>query len=227
MIDFSVLRNCLLQACFFKQHDGKVTKYEQQKKANKLEQVTYKHAGEIIEIENHLLKKCKDSFNSKLPNCSYQCDCDGIFLLQVGDKDYIVYSEMKSNFDEKAIWQISSSVVRTKLLLSSIKDFGLENYQELGIIISYPIPVDIKIDDNDSLKTNKRKMMSTYDEAIHRCKTELKKGKSTKINGSDFSMHDAHIAEQYQPNDMIIKYVEVPAGDTSYSVNIDNLIASL
>ena len=227
MINFSVLRKCLLQACFFKQHDGKVTKYEQQKKANKLEQVTYEHAGEIIEIENHLLKKCKDSFNSKLPNCSYQCDCDGIFLLQVGDKDYIVYSEMKSNFDEKAIWQISSSVVRTKLLLSSIKDFGLENYQELGIIISYPIPVDIKIDDNDSLKTNKRKMMSTYDEAIHRCKTELKKGKSTKINGSDFSMSDAHIAEQYQPNDMIIKYVEVPAGDTSYSVNIDNLIASL
>ncbi len=227
MIDFSVLRKCLLQACFFKQHDGKVTKYEQQKKANKLEQVTYEHAGEIIEIENHLLKKCKDSFNSKVPDCSYQCDCDGIFLLQVGDKDYIVYSEMKSNFDEKAIWQISSSVVRTKLLLSSIKDFGLESYQELGIIISYPIPVDIKIDDNDSLKTNKRKMMSTYDEAIHRCKTELKKGKSTKINGSDFSMSDAHIAEQYQPNNMIIKHVEVPEGDTSYSVNIDNLIASL
>lgn len=197
------------------------------KKANKLEQVTYEHAGEIIEIENHLLKKCKDSFNSKLLDCSYQCDCDAIFLLQVGDKDYIVYSEMKSNFDEKAIWQISSSVVRTKLLLSSIKDFGLENYQELGIIISYPIPVEIKIDDNDSFKTNKRKMISTYHKAIYRCKAELKKEKSTKVNGSDFSMSDAHIAEQYQPNDMIIKHVEVPEGDTSCSVNIDNLIASL
>lgn len=227
MIDFSVLRNCLLQACFFKQHDGKVTKYEQQKKANKLEQVTYEHAGEIIEIENHLLKKCKDSFNSKASGCSYQCDCDGIFLLQVGDKDYIVYSEMKSNFDEKAIWQISSSVVRTKLLLSSIKDFGLENYQELGIIISYPIPVEIKIDDNDSLKSNKRKMISTYDKAIYRCKAELKKEKSTTVNGSDFSMFDAHIAEQYQPNNMIIKHVEVPKGNTSCSVNIDHLIASL
>lgn len=177
MIDFSVLRKCLLQACFFKQHDGKVTKYEQQEKAKKLEQVTYEHAGEIIEIENHLLKKCKDSFNSKVSGCSYQCDCDGIFLLQVGDKDYIVYSEMKSNFDEKAIWQISSSVVRTKLLLSSIKDFGLEKYQELGIIISYPIRVDIKIDDNDSLKSNKRKMISTYDKAIYRCKAELRKEK--------------------------------------------------
>jgi hypothetical protein len=227
MIDFSVLRKCLLQACFFKQHDGKVTKYEQQKKANKLEQVTYEHAGEIIEIENHLLKKCKDSFNSKVPYCSYQCDCDGIFLLQVGDKDYIVYSEMKSNFDEKAIWQISSSVVRTKLLLSSIKDFGLENYQELGIIISYPIPVEIKIDDNDSFKTNKTKMISTYREAIYRCKKELKKGKKTTVNGSDFSMSDAHIAEQYQPNGMIIKHVEVPTGNTSCSVNIDDLIASL
>ena len=227
MIDFSVLRKCLLQACFFKQHDdGKVTKYEQQKKANKLEQVTYEHAGEIIEIENHLLKKCKDSFNSKLLDCSYQCDCDGIFLLQVGDKDYIVYSEMKSNFDEKAIWQISSSVVRTKLLLSSIKDFGLEKYQELGIIISYP-PVEIKIDDNDSFKNNKTKMISTYREAIHRCKKELKKGKKTTVNGSDFSMSDAHIAEQYQPNNMIIKYVEVPGGNTSCSVNIDDLIASL
>lgn len=172
MIDFSVLQKCLLQACFFKRHDDQVIKTEHQRRANKLEQVTYEHAGEIIEIENHLLKKCKDSFNSKASGCSYQCDCDGIFLLQVGDKDYIVYSEMKSNFDEKAIWQISSSVVRTKLLLSSIKDFGLENYQELGIIISYPIPIDIKIDDNDSFKNNKRKMMSTYDEAIHRCKTE-------------------------------------------------------
>ena len=227
MIDFSVLRKCLLQACFFKQHDGKVTKYEQQKKANKLEQVTYEHAGEIIEIENHLLKKCKDSFNSKVPYCSYQCDCDGIFLLQVGDKDYIVYSEMKSNFDEKAIWQISSSVVRTKLLLSSIKDFGLENYQELGIIISYPIRVEIKIDDNESFKTNKRKMITTYHKTIYRCKTELKKEKSTKVNGSDFPMSDAHIAEQYQPNDMIIKHVEVPEGNTSCSVNIDNLIVSL
>ena len=227
MIDFSVLRNCLLQACFFKQHDGKVTKYEQQKKANKLEQVTYEHAGEIIEIENHLLKKCKDSFNSKVSGCSYQCDCDGIFLLQVRDKDYIVYSEMKSNFDEKAIWQISSSVVRTKLLLSSIKDFGLEKYQELGIIISYPIPVEIKIDDNDSFKTNKRKMISTYHKAIYRCKAELKKEKSTKVNGFNFSMSDAHIVEQYQPNNMIIKHVEVPKGNTSCSVNIDNLIASL
>ena len=227
MIDFSVLRNCLLQACFFKQHNGKVTKSEHQKEANKLGQITYEHAGTIIEIENHLLKKCKDSFNSKLPNCSYQCDCDGIFLLQVGDKDYIVYSEMKSNFDEKAIWQISSSVVRTKLLLSSIKDFGLENYQELGIIISYPIPVDIKIDDNDSFKTNKRKMISPYPKAIYRCKAELKKRKSTKVNGSDFSMSDAHIAKQYQPNDMIIKHVVVPEGETSYSVDIDKLIASL
>ena len=227
MIDFSVLRNCLLQACFFKQHDGKVTKYEQQEKAKKLEQVTYEHAGEIIEIENHLLKKCKDSFNSKVSNCSYQCDCDGIFLLQVGDKDYIVYSEMKSNFDEKAIWQISSSVVRTKLLLSSIKDFGLENYQELGIIISYPIGVESKIDDNDSFKTNKRKMITTYPKAIYRCKAELKKRKSTKVNGSDFSMSDAHIAKQYQPNDMIIKHVVVPEGETSYSVDIDKLIASL
>ena len=227
MIDFSVLHNCLLQACFFKQHDGKVTKSEHQKKANKLEQVTYEHAGEIIEIENHLLKKCKDSFNSKVSNCSYQCDCDGIFLLQVGDKDYIVYSEMKSNFDEKAIWQISSSVVRTKLLLSSIKDFGLENYQELGIIISYPMRVEIKIDDNDSFKTNKRKMISTYHKAIYRCKAELKKGKKTTVNGSDFSMSDAHIAKQYQPNDMIIKHVVVPEGETSYSVDIDKLIASL
>ena len=227
MIDFSVLSKCLLQACFFKQHDGKVTKSEHQKETNKLEQATYEHAGEIIEIENHLLKKCKDSFNSNVLDCSYQCDCDGIFLLQVGDKDYIVYSEMKSNFDEKAIWQISSSVVRTKLLLSSIKDFGLENYQELGIIISYPIRVEIKIDDNDSFKTNKRKMISTYHKAIYRCKAELKKGKSTKVNGCDFSMSDAHIAEQYQPNDMIIKHVEVPEGKTSCSVNIDNLIASL
>lgn len=226
MIDFSVLSKCLLQACFFKQHDRKVTKFEHQKEANKLEQVTYEHDGKIIEIENHLLKKCKDSFNSKVPNCSYQCDCDGIFLLQVGDKDYIVYSEMKSNFDEKAIWQISSSVVRTKLLLSSIKDFGLENYQELGIIISYP-PVEIKVDDNDSFKTNKTKMISTYREAIHRCKEELKKGKKTTVNGSNFSMSDAHIAEQYQPNDMIIKHVEVPEGNTSCSVNIDNLITSL
>ena len=227
MIDFSVLRNCLLQACFFKQHNGQVTKSEHQKEDKKLRKVTYEHDGKIIEIENHLLKKCKDSFNSKVPNCSYQCDCDGIFLLQVGDKDYIVYSEMKSNFDEKAIWQISSSVVRTKLLLSSIKDFGLENYQELGIIISYPMRVEIKIDDNESFKTNKTKMISTYREAIYRCKKELKKGKKTTVNGSDFSMSDAHIAEQYQPNDMIIKHVEVPAGDTSCSVNIDDLIASL
>jgi hypothetical protein len=227
MIDFSVLRKCLLQACFFKQHNGKVTKSEHQKETNKLEQVTYEHAGKIIEIENHLLKKCKESFNSKVPDCSYQCDCDGIFLLQVGDKDYIVYSEMKSNFDEKAIWQISSSVVRTKLLLSSIKDFGLENYQELGIIISYPMRVDTKIDDNESFKINKRKMITTYHKAIYRCKAELREKKKTKVNGSDFSMSDAHIAEKYQPNDMIIKHVVVPEGKSSCSVNIDNLIASL
>ena len=84
MIDFSVLQKCLLQACFFKRHDDQVIKTEHQRRANKLEQVTYEHAGEIIEIENHLLKKCKDSFSSKASGCSYQCDCDGIFLLQVG-----------------------------------------------------------------------------------------------------------------------------------------------
>lgn len=70
-------------------------------------------------------------------------------------------------------------------------------------------------------------MISTYDKAIYRCKAELRKEKKTTVNGSDFSMSDAHIAEQYQPNDMIIKHVEVPTGNTSCSVNIDNLIASL
>lgn len=40
-------------------------------------------------------------------------------------------------------------------------------------------------------------------------------------------MSDAHIAKQYQPNDMIIKHVVVPEGETSYSVDIDKLIASL
>ena len=87
--------------------------------------------------------------------------------------------------------------------------------------------VETKIDDNESFKINKRKMITTYRKAIHRCKEELKKGKKTTVNGSDFSMSDAHIAEQYQPNNMIIKHVEVPEGNTSCSVNIDNLIASL
>ena len=52
MIDFSVLRKCLLQACFFKRHNDKVTKSEHQEEANKLAQVTYEHTGEIIEIKN-------------------------------------------------------------------------------------------------------------------------------------------------------------------------------
>ena len=70
-------------------------------------------------------------------------------------------------------------------------------------------------------------MITTYHKTIYRCKAELKKEKSTTVNGSDFSMSDANIAEQYQPNGMIIKHVEVPEGNTSCSVNIDKLIASL
>ena len=70
-------------------------------------------------------------------------------------------------------------------------------------------------------------MITTYHKAIYRCKAELKKEKKTKVNGSYFSMSDAHIAEQYQPNNMIIKHVVVPEGKSSYSVNIDDLIASL
>lgn len=52
MIDFSVLRKCLLQACFFKQHDDQVIKSEHQRRAKKLAQATYEHDGKIIEIEN-------------------------------------------------------------------------------------------------------------------------------------------------------------------------------
>ena len=70
-------------------------------------------------------------------------------------------------------------------------------------------------------------MITTYHKAIYRCKAELREKKKTKVNGSDFSMSDAHIAEKYQPNDMIIKHVVVPEGKSSCSVNIDNLIASL
>ena len=68
MIDFSVLGNCLLQACFFKEHDGKVTKSEHQTEPNKLEQATYEHDGKIrqFNIEVQFVKSVNYTFEQSL-----------------------------------------------------------------------------------------------------------------------------------------------------------------
>lgn len=223
MISIDTLQNSIYQKSHFTQHSGRIVKSETQVETGKLEECEFCFHGTITEVSKELLKNCKDIFCKVSKDLSFSCECDGIFLLEKDGTNYILFVELKSNFNKRAIMQIAISDIRYKLLCCGIDGFDINDYQEIGLIISYP-PTS-SVTDNSSYKLAKTEMvMELYKRSLYALNEKLIKDKQVMLNDCTFQWKPWNVAQRIKPINLVVRHIEVPKGRSSCSIDLDSVL---
>lgn len=225
MITYNDLTSTIFDTCFFENPASSFTLSEKQNASDKLNRVNFSLSGTAINIRNEILSKTSEGYRKIDESFSFRKDCDGLVFVDKGEKHYLVFIELKSSFGEvanKAIFQIASSYIRFKHYLSSIAAYNPSDYQEIGIIISYPYRAEIG--DREVLDRRNGLLNSAYSSFINRCKNEFKKGNSILINSSDFEVDKMNLSSNLQINNLKVVNIQVADGATIVNVDLDNYL---
>lgn len=225
MITYDDLMNSIYDSCFFEKPASSFTLSEKQNASDKLNRVAFSLSGNAINIRNEILSKTSEGYRKISESLSFRKDCDGLVLIDKDDKHYLVFIELKSGFGDvanKAVFQIASSYVRLKHYLSAIDTYSPNDYQEIGIIISYPYKT--VIGDREVLDRRNGLINSAYSSFINRCKNEFKNGNPILINSSDFKIDQMNLSSNLQINNLKVINVQVTDGVTDAAINLDNYL---
>lgn len=207
-----------------------------QRNPNTLARVTFVFkGGEISYIKADLLDKMREAYQ---PNCSGTLMlgkiCDGVLFLDRGDEHYFVVLEVKSSFNEikkKAINQIPASYIKTKSILNDFVSYSKEDYNEFGLIVSYPYVEISKTDseNNATVLDYKNKITGDRNEAvISKYNKLLKDTQSATFMGSDFGFDKLTCIKQHLLfQSLVVKHYSVENHQKYGTVNLDDVINTL
>ena len=138
---------------YFEEFSKNYTLKENQRNPNNLSNVNIITSGHGFFIQSKFLCDCLSIYRKIDDNLSFRDNNDGTFVLEKNGKQYIIYIEMKSGYGavkKKAIRQIPVSAIKIKSFLRNFQAFNLQDYTELGLIISYPPTEDDKYDSGNN-----------------------------------------------------------------------------
>lgn len=141
-----------------------------------------------------------------------QHDCDGIMLFEHNGQKYILLSELKSTFSSSKIDYAKNQLVGSYMkiigILSIFQGFKIQDYKVAGIIASFA-PTDEQI--NSLSKTEDKKNVFAIS-----------------LNRDRYKFMSAEKCNEFfaplEVGDFPIYYVPVNNDQTSYSVNVINLL---
>lgn len=207
-----------------------------QRNPNAIAQITFDFkGGEISYIKSDLLKKMREAYQ---PNYSGALMlgkfCDGILFLDRDDEHYFVVFEVKSSFNEikkKAINQIPASYIKTKSILNDFVSYCKDDYNEFGLIVSYPYVEISKTDseNNTTVMDYKRKITGDKNEAVtSKYSMLLKDTQSATFIGSDFEFDRLTGVKQHLLfQSLEVKHYPVRNHCKSATVDLDKVINTL
>ena len=228
MITYDNLQQSIYGSNYFEKPSSDVSISEKQNKNKKdtLTEVEFVTKGTALSISNSLLKESSSVYKKIDANISLKRDCDGILLVEKDSKHYLVLIELKSRFNSeinKAIYQIATSDVRIKHKLSAIDTYIPNEYQEIGVVISFPPKNEIS--DKDVIERRNNFITGIYDSVADRCKHKFKKGESITLQPSDFpELAALNICRNINISNLHLFNVQVQEGASSTTVNLDEIL---
>lgn len=113
--------------------------------------VTIEVKSDITSIDHSFLNR-STSVYYKNNTCKpeVQHDCDGILLVNYNNEDFLIVMELKTSYSytniKKAEKQLTASLFRVLCRLNPLNSFDIHQYKMCGIIVSLPVPSEIKRD---------------------------------------------------------------------------------
>lgn len=226
MIDISDLKSSIYSHFLFEQISSKINFLnEKDKGENVLRNVNLVSDGSFIRVGNNLLKGSKDIYHKEDGNLSFQQDCDGVCLLHRSDnRNFLILTEIKSgyaNMQKKAFFQLITSYVRIKTWLATIDTYYQNDYEEIGLIISYP---ETNISDNSGYTDYRNTLTSKWGNLINKYSASLRRTRFVDMKISDFGIDKLHISPQLLNDTLRVRHVEVTKNAETCIVNIDEII---
>lgn len=216
---------------YFSNRSQSVTLTENQEKESSVKQVEFLFSGDMVSIDNSLLLDSKDIYrkyaNHKHNDVSFKRNCDGLFIVEKDGIKWLLLVELKSSFCDvakKAIEQIGVSYIKIKSHLNSISSYNSEEYNELGIIISFPPDyIDYEdVNNNDYVVDNKLRNVESEPDFKHTYDKEFRKNKQITLEGKYFGLDSQSLAQSIALKKLTIKHVTV--NENAATVNLDDYL---
>lgn len=226
-----------LYACDVVESGNKSLKLIEHQKENRkaLASVSLSLSGEAIKINPSFFDRQKEAYRKHNEHKNYRRICDGAILYhKKDDKNYLIIVELKSGFNDvkKACEQISASYVKLKMHLLNFPTYHVTDYEELGLIFSYP-PKDEDYNDtshNEMVLGAKQRMIkmsspSPIEIYLNQCKQELEQKGRTTLDARPMDVVSLPLKQDCLYQTLPILHQAV--NDVDVSMSLDSILAKL
>lgn len=230
MISTSTLKESIYQPCYFSEYVGvlTVTNKEEKTTASMLASVEMRTKGTFIKLDNSILKDGSGIYQGedrKNGRISFRRDCDCICLLEVGQRKLLLIIEVKSGFNEikkKGFEQLIASYVKIRTILQSIDGYNPADYEEMGLLISYPPAGTRTFPEKSILEAKKAIIMQTDLDKLNNAKAaELGDKKEVVLDLIDYNVDACHVNPALSNSSLHVKLIEVTDKAESETIELD------
>ncbi len=228
MIDIAHLQNSIYAPCLFEEKPAQVKIINSKEGLkDKVEHIVLTSSGKFVNISNNILRKSREIYNTFDRSVSFQKDCDGICLLHRGNRNFLIFTEVKSSFsnmEEKAYFQLITSYVRCKAFLSTLEDYIPSEFEEVALAISYPYVDHNPISNNNQYQESRQSTYGKYALLKKRYRHQLKANSQLDMNIADFEINKLHLREGLINESLHLIHIPIENGSESATIDIDNIL---
>lgn len=201
MIGVDRLKESVYMDSYFTEETGSLTVNNvEESTENTLMSVEMQSKGRFINLSNKILKDgCKiyKTEDRQAGRISYHRDCDGICLLELNGRNILIVIEVKSGFNEikkKGFEQLVASYVKVRGILQSIEGYNPADYEEMGLLVSYPPDGSYTMPTRSVIGSKRRMIDSTaLDKLNNLNSTTLKANQEVTLDLSDYNVDVCHV----------------------------------
>lgn len=215
---------------FFESPSSIIVRNEKEAREDILKYVVLKSKGAFIKFEDGIFKGSSGIYHKEDDLLSFKKSCDGVLLLDRGDRRFLIFVEVKSGYDEiknKAFFQLISSYVRIKTLLATIDTYRNEEYEEVGLIISYPFVRKYDIESNSEYSMSRRYVNSRWSSIINKYDYSLRRKNEVCLQMKHFNIDKMHITPGVVNDTLSVWHVDVAANAESGEIDLDGVLDSM
>lgn len=227
MIDIAHLQNSIYAPCLFEEKPAQVKIVNSKEGVkDKVEHIVLTSSGKFVNISNNILRKSREIYNTFDGDVSFRKDCDGICLLHRGDRKFLIFTEVKSNFstmEEKAYFQLITSYVRCKAFLSTLEDYILSEYEEVALAISYPFEHK-PISNNTQYQESRQSTYGKYALLKKRYRRQLEANSQLYMDIKDFEIDKLHLKNGLINESLHLIHIPIENNSESAIINIDDIL---
>lgn len=229
MISVDCLKESIYKDSYFSEVAGSLTVNNEEKpKENVLSQIELQTKGRFINLSNKILTEGAGLYKSEdKDTCrvSFRRDCDGICLLEVGERNILLIIEVKSGYNDvkrKGFGQIAASYVKIRSILQSIEGYNPADYEELGLLISYPPSAKPATLSTSLIEIKKETVAPSALEKLNNAyNTKLRVDKEVTLNLNDYQVGACHVNPVLYNPTLHVKHVSVTDKVNKETINLD------